>query len=128
MNDLLDSRFVKFGLVGLTGMIIDFSITWICKEKLRLNKFLSNSLGFSCAVVNNFLLNRYWTFGNTVTPIAGQFTKFLLVSVAGLIINNLLLYLLLKYAKKNFYVLKFVVIGLVFFWNYFANLLITFYQ
>ena len=126
MNKLFDSRFLKFGLVGIGGMLIDFSITWICKEKLRLNKFLSNSLGFSTAVINNFLLNRYWTFQKHASPFAGQFSKFLAVSLTGLLINNLLLYLLLRYARKNFYFLKLVVIGLVFFWNYFANILFTF--
>ena len=126
MNNLFDLRFIKFGMVGLLGMAIDFSITWFFKEKLRVNKYIANSLGFSVAVINNFLLNRYWTFENNSAPIAGQLTKFALVSIAGLLINNLLLYLLLRGNKRNFYFIKLVVIGLVFFWNYFLNLLFTF--
>ena len=126
MNKLIDARFLKFGLVGLSGMVIDFSITWLCKEKLKFNKYIANSLGFCCAVVNNFLWNRYWTFDSTGHPLAGQFAKFAAVSVTGLLINNLLLFLLVKYVKKDFYLLKLIVIGLVFFWNYFANFLFTF--
>ena len=126
MNNIFDVRFIKFGMVGLIGMVIDFSITWFFKEKLRVNKYIANSLGFSVAVINNFLLNRYWTFENTSNPIAGQLTKFALVSITGLLINNTLLYLLLKGNKRNFYFIKLVVIGLVFFWNYFLNLLFTF--
>jgi putative flippase GtrA len=126
ISNLFAARFFKYGLVGIVGMCIDFSVTWICKEKLRLNKYLSNSLGFCFSVINNFLLNRYWTFENTAHPFAGQFAKFILVSVTGLLINNLLLYLLVQYAKKNFYFLKLVVIGLVFLWNFFVNFLFTF--
>lgn len=126
MSKLLSTRFLKFGLVGIIGMCIDFSVTWFCKEKLKINKYLANSLGFSLAVINNFLLNRYWTFENNTHPFAGQFAKFILVSVTGLLINNVLLYLLVKNAKKNFYLLKLVVIGIVFFWNYFVNFLFTF--
>lgn len=126
MSMLFDARFIKFGLVGLTGISMDFSVTWLCKEKLRLNKYFSNSLGFCCSVFNNFLLNRYWTFENNAQPFAGQFAKFVLVSVIGLLINNILLYMLLKKAKNNFYFLKLVVIGLVFFWNYFINFIFTF--
>jgi putative flippase GtrA len=126
MSNMIDARFLKFGLVGLSGMVIDFGVTWICKEKLQFNKYISNSLGFCCAVINNFLLNRYWTFAATAHPLAIQFSKFVLVSATGLIINNILLYLLVKYFKNNFYFLKFIVIGLVFFWNYFANFLFTF--
>jgi putative flippase GtrA len=126
MINALDTRLLKFGVVGLSGMAIDFSITWLCKEKFRLNRYLSNSLGFCCAVTTNFLLNRYWTFESNTQPFNGQFARFLLVSLTGLLINNLLLYLLVKQIKINFYFLKLIVIGLVFFWNYFANFLFTF--
>jgi putative flippase GtrA len=123
---MIDGRFFKFGLVGLSGMVIDFSVTWFCKEKLCLNKYIANSLGFCCAVTTNFLLNRYWTFGNNSHPFAGQFTKFAMVSLAGLLINNVLLCFLSKYIKTNFYLIKLTVTGLVFFWNYFINFLFTF--
>jgi putative flippase GtrA len=126
MINALDSRLLKFGLVGLSGMALDFSVTWICKEKLGFNKYLSNSLGFCCAVTSNFLLNRYWTFESSAHPFTAQFARFLLVSISGLAINNLLLYLLVKNLKSNFYLLKLIVIGLVFFWNYFVNILFTF--
>ncbi len=125
MNQYTLVRFLKFGLVGLSGMAVDFSATWLCKEKLKWNKYLSNSIGFTLAVINNYILNRTWTFRNTsaVTP---QFLRFLLVSLAGLAINNLLLYIFVKKINRNFYVLKLLVIGIVFFWNYFINLLFTF--
>lgn len=125
MSIIIDQRLLKFGMVGITGMAVDFTVTWLCKEKFKLNKFLSNSFGFSLAVISNFLLNRYWTFvSNQALPF--QFVKFILVSLIGLLINNLLLFLLLKYSKSNFYFLKLLVIGIVFFWNYFANFLFTF--
>lgn len=126
MSSAFDIRMFKFGVVGLFGMLIDFIVTWLCKEKLKLNKYLANSIGFTIAVTNNFLLNRYWTFESIAQPFAGQFLSFILVSLSGLIINNLLLYLLIKYIRANFYFLKLIVIGLVFFWNYFINLIFTF--
>ena len=126
MINALDNRLFKFGLVGLSGMAIDFSVTWVCKEKLGFNKYLSNSLGFCVAVTCNFLLNRYWTFESGAQPFTTQFARFMLVSLSGLAINNLLLYLLVKKMQSNFYLLKLIVIGLVFFWNYFVNFLFTF--
>lgn len=126
MSKAFDTHLLKFGAVGLSGMAVDFSITWLCKEKFGLNKYLSNSLGFCCAVTSNFLLNRYWTFENSTQAFAAQFARFALVSLSGLLINNLLLYLLVKKVKSNFYFLKLVVIGFVFFWNYFVNFLFTF--
>jgi len=122
------AKAAKFGMVGTLGLIIDFGVTYFCKEKLRWNKFLANSLGFSLAVVQNYFLNRVWTFNNTDQHLAIQFSKFLFVSIAGLLINNTLLYFFLKYTRgKYFYVCKAVVIVIVFIWNFLANALYTFH-
>jgi len=126
MSKIIDARILKFGLVGITGMAIDFSVTWLCKEKIGFNKYLSNSSGFCCAVTSNFLLNRYWTFANSTHPFTIQFATFALVSLTGLLINNFFLYLLSKYINTNFYLIKLFVTGLVFFWNYSVNFLFTF--
>ena len=126
MRPLAGTHLLQYGIVGISGMVVDFSVTWIGKEKIRLNKYLANSIGFSLAVLNNFLLNRYWTFHASAQPFTPQLLRFLLVSVSALGINNLLLYLLVNKANRNFYVLKLVVIGLVFCYNYLFNLLFTF--
>ncbi|WP_255594301.1 GtrA family protein [Pontibacter sp. HSC-14F20] len=119
-------KFLKFGLVGFTGLIIDFGVTFLVKEKLRWNKYVANSLGFILASINNYVLNRLWTFHSHDPEIGWQFSKFLLVAVAGLVINNLIVYLLTEKAKLNFYVSKFIAIVLVFIWNFLLNYLYTF--
>jgi putative flippase GtrA len=119
-------KFIKFGLVGSTGLVIDFCITWFCKEKLRLNKYVSNSLGFSFAVVNNYILNRYFTFHNSDNHVASQFLSFLIISIIGFLLNTILLYLLQKNTKINFYICKVIVTIIVIIWNFSANSLYTF--
>ncbi|EJF10424.1 GtrA family protein [Pontibacter sp. BAB1700] len=76
-------KFLKFGLVGFTGLVIDFGVTFLVKEKLRWNKYVANSLGFILASINNYILNRLWTFHSMDPEIGWQFSKFLLVAVAG---------------------------------------------
>jgi putative flippase GtrA len=39
MNEVL-LKFIKFCAVGGSGVIVDFSLTYLCKEKFRLNKYL----------------------------------------------------------------------------------------
>lgn len=119
-------RLVKFGMVGCTGIVIDFSVTWLCKEKLNWNKYIANSLGFSFAVVNNYLLNRYFTFQNNDPGISFQFFKFLFISLIGLGSSTGLLFLFQNNIRLNFYISKAAVTGLVFFWNYTANSIFTF--
>jgi len=122
----LIQQFIKFCVVGGSGVFIDFGITYLCKEWLRLNKYLANSLGFLCASTSNYVLNRIWTFHNENPDIAGQYLRFLGIAAVGLVINNLTIYLLHERWKLNFYLAKLFAIGVVTFWNFFMNYFFTF--
>ena len=126
IDKLLVSKLLKFGLVGCSGMIIDFGITYLCKEILKLNKFLSNGIGFILAATSNYFLNRNWTFNSQNEEIGIQYIQFMIVSAVGLGINSLVLYLLNEKLKWNFYFSKLTAIGVTTIWNFFANLLFTF--
>lgn len=118
----LFTKLLKFGVVGFSGLILDFGITYLFKEKLRVNKYVANGLGFSVAVVSNFILNKWWTFHNTEPNYAPQFLTFVAVAVGGLIINQLILYFLHEKVKLNFYFAKLLAIGVVTLWNFgFSN-------
>ncbi|WP_299756383.1 GtrA family protein [uncultured Pontibacter sp.] len=119
-------KFFKFGVVGFTGLLLDFGATFLTKEVLRWNKYVANSLGFLLASASNFYLNRVWTFHSADPEIGWQFSKFLAAAVVGLLLNNLIIYLLTDRAKLNFYVSKFIAVVLVFFWNFSINYLYTF--
>ncbi|WP_018479574.1 GtrA family protein [Pontibacter roseus] len=119
-------KFLKFGLVGFSGLVLDFGVTFVAKERLRWNKYIANSLGFIVASVNNYILNRLWTFHSADPDIGWQFSKFLGVALAGLLLNNLIVYLLTEKAKLNFYLAKFIAIVVVFVWNFLLNYLYTF--
>ena len=106
-------------------MVVDFGITFLCKEKLRLNKYLANSLGFMTAASTNYLLNRFWTF-HSHGAVAQQYMQFVGISAIGLIINNLIIYLLSDRAHLNFYFSKLCAIGIVTLWNFFMNYFFTF--
>lgn len=126
INKLLIDKFIKFGIVGCSGMIIDFGITYLCKEIFKINKFASNAIGFILAATSNYLLNRNWTFSGQNEGIGTQYMQFMIVSTIGLGINSLTLYLLNEKLKWNFYFSKLIAIGIATIWNFFANLMFTF--
>lgn len=119
-------QMVKFGIAGASGLLIDFAITWLCKERLGWNFYLANIAGFLVAVTNNYFINRRWAFASNSKNIGIQFTKFLLVSVIGILLNTACIYTLHQLANIGFYTSKFIAIIIVFLWNYFANAAITF--
>ena len=126
IDSVLIVKFLKFCVVGFSGMVVDFSTTWLCKEKFGWNKYLSNSIGFVLAATNNYLWNRLWTFQSTNTDIPVEYGKFFLISVIGLGINNLVVYLLHGKLKLNFYFAEIFAIAVVTVWNFGMNYLFTF--
>jgi putative flippase GtrA len=119
-------KFLKFGIVGMSGMVIDFAFTWFFKEKIKVQKYVANAIGFSMAATTNFFLNRNWTFHSCDPAITFQYFKFFGVSLIGLGINTLVLWILVSKYNKNFYLSKFFAIAVVMIWNFFANLYFTF--
>lgn len=122
----LGFKFLKFSAVGLSGLAIDFCITFLTKEKLRLNKYFANSLGFVFAATSNYLLNKTWTFQDTNPYAVTQFSKYILIALIGLVINNLIIYLLVNKKEISFYWAKLIAIGIVVLWNFIANYNYTF--
>ncbi len=126
LDGILIGKIVRFALVGLAGAAIDFGSTFLCKEVLKINKFISNAIGFTLAATFCFFLNKYWTY-QSQTPLAWtEYLMFIAVSLVGLGINTSVVYLLNEKAKMNFYLSKCFAIAMASVWNFVANLLITF--
>jgi len=130
MNNILTKayffKFIKFGIVGFSGLFIDFGVTYIAKEHLKIPKYISNAIGFLLAATSNYVLNRVWTFQSKNPEVMVEFTEFFLISIIGLGLNTLLLWILVSKFKVNFYLAKVFAIGLVTIWNFLANAFITF--
>jgi len=119
-------KFIKFGIVGFSGLFVDFGITYITKEWLKVQKYVANAIGFCTAATSNYFLNRIWTFHSEDPEIAVEFLQFFMISLIGLAINTLILWILVSKYKMNFYLSKLFAIAIVTIWNFLANYFITF--
>jgi putative flippase GtrA len=126
IENALVIKFLKFGMVGLSGLIIDFGFTYFFKEIVKVQKYVANALGFTIAASSNYLFNRIWTFQSNNPEIAIEYIEFLFISMIGLAINTLFLWILVSRFKYNFYLSKLFAIGIVTLWNFFMNLYFTF--
>jgi len=119
-------KFLKFGAVGLSGVFVNFGVTYICKEWLKWNKYLSNILGFIVAASTNYLLNRIWTFESNNPQIGVEYVKYFVIALVGLGIDTFTVWLLNSKFKWNFYLSKIFAVGASTLWNFFGNLMFTF--
>lgn len=119
-------RICKFGIVGGICFVIDFAVTYFCKETMKFNKFIANAMGFIVSVLVNFTLNRIWTFQSNSADIQLQFLKFIAISGFALLISSIIIYLLNVKIRLNFYLSKLIAIFIVMFYNYSMQALFTF--
>ncbi|MCR4829218.1 MAG: GtrA family protein [Bacteroidales bacterium] len=119
-------RFLRFCVVGVSGTAVDFGLTWFFKEIVKVPKFLANTIGFVCAATSNYFLNRIWTWNSDNPNVGTEYLKFFIVSLLGLGLNTLILWLCNEKLKLNFYFSKVLATGVVMLWNFFANNFFTF--
>ena len=127
MNRPFIKRVIKFGVVGFIGLLVDFSITYILKEQVEFNKYLANTTGFVVAASCNYFLNRRWTFKSNNQKVLKEYSFFLIISIMGLVLNNLIIWMFSDYSYSlDFYLSKIIAVLIVFVWNFFMNSLFTF--
>jgi putative flippase GtrA len=88
------AQLVKFGLVGGSGYVINLAAFAILTQNLGLYHSLAAAGAFCLAISNNYLWNRHWTFDEASGRSSFQAARFFLVSLAGLMINLVILQLL----------------------------------
>lgn len=123
-------RFLRFGLVGFSGVFVDMIVLYLLSDPTTLawNLTRSKIIASELAIVNNFLWNDSWTFGDISRTQRGnrtrlkRFLKFNLICLMGLILNVLILNLLYNAFGINRYVANLIAIVLVTFWNFWINL------
>jgi len=86
-------QLLKFGIVGGSGYLINLAV-FAALVGLGVHHTIAAVGAFCVAVTNNFLWNRYWTFGPGEGPAHFQAARFFTVSLASLGLNLAVLELL----------------------------------
>jgi putative flippase GtrA len=132
------TRFIRFLIVGAIGAVVDFGIMNLFSKLFNMPLTIAGTISFTCAVISNFLWNRFWTYPDSRSrPIARQLIMFFMVNVAGLAIRLPILHFLEipiknlfenfglnchltpEFLGKNFTLM--IAVGVVLLWNFFVN-------
>ncbi len=123
-------RLIRFGAVGLTGVFVDMLLLYLLTDPSTLGWGLTRSkiIAAELAIINNFLWNDIWTFGDISRRQPGKrqrlkrLLKFNIICLAGLVLNVLVLNLIYNFIIHNQYLANLVAIATVTFWNFWVNL------
>jgi dolichol-phosphate mannosyltransferase len=124
------ARFLRFAVVGLSGVVVDMGLLYLLSDPASLGWGLTRSklIAAEMAIVNNFFWNDAWTFRDasirqTRWPQrARRFAKFQAICLAGLLLNTILLNVQFNLLGMNRYVANAIAIVVVTGWNFWLNL------
>jgi len=105
-------RFMKFNIVGLTGIFVNQGILMLLTS-LGLYYLYSGIIAIEVSIISNFFLNDLWTFRDRRSGhILKRLVKFNILMLIGLVINLLILYALTELASLHYTISNLFGIGI----------------
>jgi len=118
------ARFIKFCLVGASGVLVNIGLLALLTEVAGLFYILSATIGIEVSIITNFLLNNYFTFADRrhgQRSLFNRLLRFNLVSLAGVGINLGILGLFTEVWGVFYIVSNLIGIVAATIWNYLVN-------
>ncbi len=126
------ATFLRYAVVGALGTFVDMGTLALLTEMSGIDPQTSSlfpffvTCAFVAAVVNNYILNRLWTFKSNDKNVAAQFFRFLLVSIGGFIFTLALMWMMVSGLEIQYLIAKALTSLMVLIWNFALNKLWAF--
>lgn len=125
MKSKLLTQILKFGVVGGSAFLIDYLLMIFLTEIININYLISSAISFSVSVIFNYILSVVWVFDvNRERKSHLTFMLFLVLSLIGLGINQILMWVLVEITglgeilEKFYMIAKLFVTGVVMVYNF----------
>ena len=124
MQELIKQIF-KFGIVGGIAFLIDFSVLYLCTDVFGIYYLISSVISFTVSVIFNYILSVKWVFNvNNDNSSRKNFMIFIILSVIGLLINELIMYIMVDKLKVYYMLSKIVSTVVVMIFNFITRKII----
>lgn len=118
MNRLI-AQIMKFGVVGVIAFAIDYGLLVFLTEVFGIEYLISATISFTVSVVFNYAASMRYVFAHREgLSRRREFAIFVVLSVIGLVINNVCLWLGVDVFGIDYRISKIVVTAIVMVWNF----------
>lgn len=122
MNKVLKNKLInqilKFGVVGGLAFVIDYALLYILTEFLGVHYLISSVISFTVSVIFNYIMSIKWVFDVNRKQGIKEFVVFVVLSIIGLGINSLIMYLMVDIMSIYYMISKLVSTAVVMVYNF----------
>ena len=114
----LIDQILKFGVVGGLAFLIDYGLLYVLTEFVGIHYLISSVISFTVSLIFNYILSIKWVFDVTKKQTAKEITIFVILSVIGLGINQVVMYAGSNLLHIYYMLTKIVATAIVMVWNF----------
>lgn len=119
-NSKLFNQIIKFGFVGGIAFLIDYGVMIFLTEVFEIPSLISAAISFTISVIFNYVASVKWVFDvdkekNSKTK---ELVVFIILSVMGLGINELIMWILDKQYSIHYMISKIIATAIVMCYNF----------
>lgn len=115
----LIAQMMKFGVVGIIAFVIDYGLMVLLTELVGFNYLVSATISFTVSVIFNYIASMRYVFAHKEgMSRKREFAIFVVLSVIGLIINNVLMWLGTSIMGISYLITKIFATACVTVWNF----------
>ncbi|MDO8565350.1 MAG: GtrA family protein [bacterium] len=127
IRDEGDARlFLGYVVTAGVATVVDVAILYFLTNFIGLYYLYSSIVSYVAGMITNYSTSKLFVFKNKSENITGQFSLFVVVAVIGLILNQIIIWLLVEYGQVWYLYAKFISILVVMFWSFYGHKKITF--
>ena len=114
----LIKQIFKFGIVGGLAFIIDYGIFTLLTQIFNIHYLVSSIISFSVSVIFNYIMSIKWVFDVNKKQDTKDFVVFIVLSVIGLGLNSLIMYISVDIISIHEMISKIVATFIVMIYNF----------
>ncbi|MBR5586566.1 MAG: GtrA family protein [Clostridia bacterium] len=111
-------QLIKFGVVGVIAAAVDMGVLVALKELLYVDVLYASAISFCVSVTVNYILSMAFVFKSKNQSKVKEFIIFVLLSVGGLCLNQLILWIGVRFTTIYYLIVKILAMVIVPIYNF----------
>jgi len=111
-------QLIKFAIVGVISAFVDVGVLVALKELAHVDVLVSSAISFCVSVTVNYILSMSFVFKSKKQSKLKEFVIFVFLSIGGLGLNQLILWIGVKFTSVYYLIVKFLAMVIVPIYNF----------